>query len=44
MPMTFGLSIAPFTWTKVCRPVVARLRELAVVIMASVDDLGGLHQ
>jgi len=39
--MPFGLSVAPFTWTKVCRPVVARLRELGFRLTAYVDDFGG---
>ena len=40
----FGLAVAPYTWTKVCRPVVSRLRELGFVFTAYVDDFGGrLH-
>lgn len=29
---------AIFTWTKVCRPVVAKLREMGFVVTAYVDD------
>lgn len=39
--MPFGLRIAPFTWTKVMRPVVQYLRELGFRILAYVDDFGG---
>lgn len=39
--MPFGLRIAPFTWTKVIRPVVQHLRELGFRILAYVDDFGG---
>lgn len=39
--LPFGLAIAPFTWTKVCRPVVAELREMGFVVTAYVDDFGG---
>lgn len=39
--MPFGLALAPYTWTKVCRPVVARLRELGFALTAYVDDFGG---
>lgn len=41
LSMPFGLAIAPFTWTKVCRPVVARLREMGFVVNVYVDDFGG---
>lgn len=41
MTMPFGLRIAPFTWTKVMRPVVQHLRELGFRILAYVDDFGG---
>eukprot|EP00168_Porphyra_purpurea_P018165 TRINITY_DN662_c0_g1_i10.p1 TRINITY_DN662_c0_g1~~TRINITY_DN662_c0_g1_i10.p1 ORF type:complete len:892 (+),score=165.22 TRINITY_DN662_c0_g1_i10:970-3645(+) len=39
--MPFGMRIAPFTWTKVMRPVVQHLRELGFRILAYVDDFGG---
>jgi len=39
--MPFGLRVAPRTWTKVCRPVVAELRRLGFRIIAYVDDFGG---
>lgn len=39
--MPFGLAGAPYTWTKVCRPVVARLREMGFRLTAYVDDFGG---
>lgn len=39
--MPFELRIAPFTWTKVMRPVVQRLRELGFRVLAYVDDFGG---
>jgi len=39
--MPFGLAVAPYTWTKVCRPVVGRLREMGFVFKAYVDDFGG---
>lgn len=39
--MPFGLRIAPRTWTKVCRPVVAEQRRLGFHIIAYVDDIGG---
>ena len=39
--MPFGLRVAPYTWTKVCRPVVQALRGKGVGIIADVDDFGG---
>lgn len=39
--MPFGLRVAPRTWTKVCRPVVAELRRQGFRIIAYVDDFGG---
>ena len=39
--MPFGLALAPYTWTKVCQPVVGRLRELGFRLTAYVDDSGG---
>eukprot|EP00168_Porphyra_purpurea_P002129 TRINITY_DN124_c0_g1_i1.p2 TRINITY_DN124_c0_g1~~TRINITY_DN124_c0_g1_i1.p2 ORF type:complete len:773 (-),score=79.36 TRINITY_DN124_c0_g1_i1:1080-3191(-) len=39
--MPFGLRLAPYYWTKVCRPVVAELRRLGFRIIAYVDDFGG---
>eukprot|EP00170_Pyropia_yezoensis_P000576 contig_2858_g577 len=39
--MPFGLALAPYTWTKVCRPVVARLCELGFALTAYVEDFGG---
>lgn len=39
--MPFGLRLAPYYWTKVCRPVVAELRRLRFRIVAYVDDFGG---
>lgn len=39
--MPFGLRLAPYYWTKVCRPVVAELRRLGFRIVAYVDDFGG---
>lgn len=43
MPVTmpFGAALAPYTWTKVCRPVVARLREMGFALTAYVDYFGG---
>jgi len=41
VPMLFGSSVASFIETKVCRPVVARLREFGVRLTAYVDDFGG---
>eukprot|EP00170_Pyropia_yezoensis_P004458 contig_18241_g4471 len=39
--MPFGLAVAPYTWTKVCGPVVAHLRELGFVLTAYVHEFGG---
>lgn len=39
--MPFGLKVAPFIWTKVCRPVVGKLREMGVRVIVYVDDFGG---
>lgn len=39
--MPFGLQLAPYYWTKVCRPVVAKLRRLGFQIVAYVDEFGG---
>lgn len=39
--MPFGLRLAPYYWTKVCRPVVAELRRMGFRIVAYVDDFGG---
>ena len=39
--MPFGLRLAPFFWTKVCRPLVAELRRLGFRVVAYVDDFGG---
>lgn len=41
LSMPVGLAITPFTWTKVCSPVVAKLREMGFVVTVYVDDLGG---
>lgn len=41
LTMPFGLRIAPYTWTKVMRPVVQYLRERGFRILAYVDDFGG---
>lgn len=39
--MPFGLKVAPFLWTKICRPVVEALRREGFRIVAYVDDFGG---
>eukprot|EP00170_Pyropia_yezoensis_P006372 contig_25952_g6393 len=39
--MPFGLKVAPFIWTKVCRPVVQQLRADGFRIVIYVDDFGG---
>lgn len=39
--MPFGLKVAPFIWTKVCRPVVSKLREMGFRVIVYVDDFGG---
>lgn len=39
--MPFGLKVAPFLWTKVCRPVVQQLRAEGFRIVVYVDDFGG---
>lgn len=39
--MPFGLKVAPFIWTKVCRPVVGKLREMGFRVIVYVDDFGG---
>lgn len=41
LTMPFGLKTAPFIWTKVCRPVVQRLRAMDFRVIAYVDDFGG---
>jgi len=41
MTMPFGLRSEPRIWTKVCRPVVGRLRALGFRIIAYVDDFWG---
>jgi len=41
LTMPFGLRVAPFLWTKVCRPVVQRLRALGFRVIVYVDDFGG---
>jgi len=33
--------MAPYTWTKVFRPVVARLRELGVRLTVYVEEISG---
>lgn len=38
--MPFGLSIAPWAWTKVMRPVLAHLRSLGFTLIGYVDDHG----
>lgn len=39
--MPFGLKVAPFLWTKVCRPVVQALRREGFRVVVYVDDFGG---
>lgn len=39
--MPFGLKVAPFLWTKVCRPVVQQLRAEGFRIVVYVDDFWG---
>jgi len=39
--MPFGLRLAPFFWTTVCRPLVAELRRLGFRVVVYVDDFGG---
>jgi len=41
LTMPFGLRVAPYTWTKVCRPVVQALRGKGFRIIAYVDAFGG---
>jgi len=41
LTMPFGLWVAPYTWTKVCGPVVQCLRGKGVRMIAYVDDFGG---
>jgi len=41
LTMPFGLRVAPYTWTKVCRPVVQCLRGKGFRMIAYVDDSGG---
>jgi len=38
--MPFGLSLAPWAWTKVMRPVLAYLRKSGFVVIGYVDDHG----
>lgn len=39
--MPFGLKVAPYIWTKVCRPVVQQLRQEGFRLIVYVDDFGG---
>jgi len=39
--MPFGLKVAPFLWTKVCRPVVHALRREGFRVISYFDDFGG---
>lgn len=39
--MPFDLRVAPYLWTKVCRPVVQRLRALGFRVIVYVDDFWG---
>jgi len=39
--MPFGMSLAPYMWTKVVRPLVQYLRALGFRIISYVDDFGG---
>ena len=39
--MPFGLSMAPYAWMKVFRPVVARLRELGVRLTVYAEEFCG---
>ena len=41
LTMPFGLWVAPYTWTKVCGPVVQCLRGKGFRMIAYVDDFGG---
>lgn len=38
--MPFGLSLAPWAWTKIMRPVLAFLRRIGFTMMGYVDDHG----
>lgn len=40
--MPFGLSIAPWAWTKVMRPVLAHLRRKGLTLLGYVDDHGAV--
>jgi len=39
--MPFGMSLAPYMWTKVIRPLVEFLRALGFRMISYVDDFGG---
>eukprot|EP00170_Pyropia_yezoensis_P005408 contig_21985_g5422 len=39
--MPFGPKVAPFLWTKVCRPVVQALHREGFRVVVYVDDFGG---
>lgn len=39
--MPFGLRATSHTWTKVCRPVLQRLRQIGFRTIAYVDEFGG---
>lgn len=39
--MPFGPMVAPYVWTKLCRPVVQALRREGYRVIAYVDDFGG---
>lgn len=41
LTMPFGLKVAPFVWTKLCRPVVQALRREGFRVVAYVDEFGG---
>lgn len=41
LTMPFGLKVAPYVWTKLCRPIVQALRREGFRIIAYVDDFGG---
>lgn len=38
--LPFGLSVAPWAWTKIMRPVLAALRASHIHLIGSVDDHG----
>eukprot|EP00170_Pyropia_yezoensis_P002933 contig_12294_g2940 len=41
LTMPFGLKLAPYVWTKLCRPIVQALRGEGFRIIAYVENFGG---